>query len=314
VPAKEPIAPGTKFGKWTVLRRSDRRQPRRVYYRCRCKCGNEVDVEAYSLRTGQSRRCKSCWSCRSELAPGTKFGKYTVLKRSTKLDSNGYSSSYYVCVCECGRRKTVYGGDLKDGSATRCLFCRKNENRIAVGTVFGKRTVISRPIYRKGWETRYRCKCECGAISLAKQGELLEGRCVQCKSCATAERNRDTRRLRPYEAVWRSARNGARKVARGWAISFEKFLEIIGNGNEKCHYCHAPLQWTKHNVDVGRSGGHHLDRKDSRLGYTARNVVPCCWPCNNIKSNRLTYEQYYRMTECFRKNPKLPKPCSARKR
>jgi len=45
---------------------------------------------------------------------------------------------------------------------------------------------------------------------------------------------------------------------------------------QSCHYCH-------------KEQSHGLDRKDSSLGYTLDNVVPCCEKCNNILSD-IPYE------------------------
>ena len=48
-----------------------------------------------------------------------------------------------------------------------------------------------------------------------------------------------------------------------------------------CHYCEGSLNET----------GGALDRKDSSLGYTVENCVPCCGDCNLIKHGILTYEE-----------------------
>ena len=50
---------GRRFGKWTVMGRSDRP----YYWRCRCDCGTEKDVYYNSLLSGNSSGCNSC-SCR----------------------------------------------------------------------------------------------------------------------------------------------------------------------------------------------------------------------------------------------------------
>lgn len=44
---------GKKVGKWTVLRYLGD-----SYWLCRCECGNEKPVVAYSLRSGKSNRVK----------------------------------------------------------------------------------------------------------------------------------------------------------------------------------------------------------------------------------------------------------------
>ena len=61
-------------------------------------------------------------------------------------------------------------------------------------------------------------------------------------------------------------------------ITFSQYTTLIGGGG--CHYCQGSLPAT----------GHGLDRKDSDLGYTFDNCVPCCWDCNRVKSDRIPYD------------------------
>lgn len=51
---------GKKFGKWTVISKSERRSGGNTYWRCRCECGNEADVQRQSLRHSKSTQCLSC--------------------------------------------------------------------------------------------------------------------------------------------------------------------------------------------------------------------------------------------------------------
>ena len=52
---------GQKFWKLTVLRRiskeENNRNKRQTYYLCKCDCGNETVVNAYYLRTGETKSC-----------------------------------------------------------------------------------------------------------------------------------------------------------------------------------------------------------------------------------------------------------------
>ena len=51
---------GQKFNKLTVLSRAEKRPEivsRRIRYRCRCECGNIVEVNGNALRTGHTSSC-----------------------------------------------------------------------------------------------------------------------------------------------------------------------------------------------------------------------------------------------------------------
>ena len=48
---------GKVFGYWTVLYESDLRNNGKVYWHCKCECGNEKDVSGTDLRNGKSLSC-----------------------------------------------------------------------------------------------------------------------------------------------------------------------------------------------------------------------------------------------------------------
>lgn len=67
-------------------------------------------------------------------------------------------------------------------------------------------------------------------------------------------------------------------------ISFEDFLKLTSSN---CFYCGAPPS----NIRLGRGKGippyvyNGLDKVVPSRGYILSNVVPCCWPCNHMKSD-----------------------------
>ena len=49
---------GQKFGRWTVINITDKRTKNRtIIWHCKCDCGNEKDVDGYTLKSGQSKSC-----------------------------------------------------------------------------------------------------------------------------------------------------------------------------------------------------------------------------------------------------------------
>lgn len=51
---------GQTFGRWTVLQRA-LSQRKDAYWKCRCTCGKEADVQGKSLRRGDSKSCGCRW-------------------------------------------------------------------------------------------------------------------------------------------------------------------------------------------------------------------------------------------------------------
>lgn len=70
-------------------------------------------------------------------------------------------------------------------------------------------------------------------------------------------------------------------------ISFEQFLKL---SQENCHYC-GKLVAEVGSMRIGRYNKElffvylGLDRKDNNLPHTLDNCVPCCWRCNDKKSD-----------------------------
>lgn len=62
----------------------------------------------------------------------------------------------------------------------------------------------------------------------------------------------------------------AKKKGISWTLALTEYEYLIDN---PCHYCDGPLE----------ESGIGLDRMDSKLGYIAQNVVPCCGQCNRLK-------------------------------
>ena len=57
---------------------------------------------------------------------GKKFGKLTVIKR---LENCKCGKTRWLCKCDCGDIRSVYGDNLRSGKATRCRTCANHLHR-----------------------------------------------------------------------------------------------------------------------------------------------------------------------------------------
>lgn len=122
---------GQKFNKLKVLYRvpSTNSKSKVARWHCKCDCGNEVDVDGTSLRSGHTKSC-GC-NIRLHMAEvgrqqgfknivnitGQKFGKLTVIDRIYDADQHTYKC---LCECDCGGRAMVSADKLKSGHTTSC--------------------------------------------------------------------------------------------------------------------------------------------------------------------------------------------------
>lgn len=112
-----------------------------------------------------------------------------------------------------------------------------------------------------------------------------------------------------------SSKGSAKTRDLSFLLSLSQYAVILKS--ERCHYCGITL--SEYNSLIlrlkgydgfdravigyknrfSRVGGEDLslfsvDRMDSRIGYSKENCVPCCFMCNSIKSNTMSYDESIR--------------------
>lgn len=118
---------GQKIGRWTVMYATDKRtKNRQILYHCKCECGNEKDVNADTLRRGES---KSCGCLNLELVKerlagknkidltGQRFGKLVAIY---PIYSTEGKHTKWHCKCDCGNECDIDMGNLRSGKSQSC--------------------------------------------------------------------------------------------------------------------------------------------------------------------------------------------------
>lgn len=116
---------GKTFNYLTVLYELPTRgqNDNRIYYHCKCKCGNECDADGIRLRNGQIKSC-GCYKSEklSEIKTknliGQTFGLLTVFDRYETPTKDGHVQWY--CRCQCGNIHIASGHALLNGSVRSC--------------------------------------------------------------------------------------------------------------------------------------------------------------------------------------------------
>jgi hypothetical protein len=128
---------GKRFGHWVV-----RAYAGRAHWSCLCDCGALVDVRGTSLREGRSKSC----GCRLLIdLTGKRFGRWTVTAYAQR--------SRWSCVCDCGARVIVDGGNLRSGGSRSC-GCLARELSKARATTHG---MTGSPEYISWQQMKQRC-------------------------------------------------------------------------------------------------------------------------------------------------------------
>jgi hypothetical protein len=214
---------------------------------------------------------------------GQRFGDGVVIDAEVYVPRPGSSRKDRCArlLCACGNEYTCPIPELV-GSRRQIASCgcaRKRRLDLVIdrtGDRYGRLTVVQ--LYRFN-PVRWLCRCDCGKETVVLAVCLASG---YTKSCGCLAREP---KLGPHQAarnvVYAEYRRGARKRGLVWELSGEDFDRVT---SAACFYCGTPPSTT-----AVRGGSRFtysgIDRKDSGLGYTLDNTVPCCTICNRAKSN-----------------------------
>lgn len=110
---------------------------------------------------------------------------------------------------------------------------------------------------------------------------------ARCRKCSARFRSGRV----PFETAYLNLKKRCEQETglRRFTLTFSEFLELTETRH--CTYCGNVIRWREYG-----SVQYNLDRKDNRLGYTAENVVVCCWPCNAAKGSRYTFREFRLLT------------------
>lgn len=107
------------------------------YWKCKCKCGNEVIVRTSSLNNGNTKSC-GCYKKEKFIENNKKrqiknlinqrFGKLTVLQQTDKRTNDG--RIIWLCKCDCGNFKKVSSHELLSNKTKSCGCLRSTGEQI----------------------------------------------------------------------------------------------------------------------------------------------------------------------------------------
>lgn len=131
---------------------------------------------------------------------GQTFGRLTVVSRLPNyVQPNGRTRTRWLCKCECGKEYIGDGSHLLHGNVKSC-GCLHRETSVAwaqtkapakasaqarrrdlTSKQFGKLTVIEfAGNEEKARKSMWKCRCECGSITVVRSNHLLRGLIRSC--------------------------------------------------------------------------------------------------------------------------------------
>lgn len=115
-----------KFGKLTVIKRSEYNFNNKIYWTCECECGRRLDVLGTDLRNNNITACDECreYNYHYTDLTGIRCGLLTATNIIGK-DAGGHY--IWSCNCDCGGYAEVSSSSLLSGNTMSC-GCLKNSS------------------------------------------------------------------------------------------------------------------------------------------------------------------------------------------
>lgn len=181
---------GKKFGKWTPLYHIQGSNPSK--WHCRCDCGTEKDVDASSLRRGntQSCGCERIEKASTKLI-GHTFGQLIVIERDYEEEKKYIDRRIrWKCKCSCGNYETFREDSLYNNKNLMCKECLSKipaaQTIDLTNQKFGKLLALEPTQRREYGSVVWKCICDCGNYCEASSDSLRLG--VK-KSCGCLVKN-----------------------------------------------------------------------------------------------------------------------------
>lgn len=157
------------------------------------------------------------------------------------------------------------------------------------GLKLGRLTVIH-PVFRQTGKVKrvfYKCQCECGN-EFVRRGDFLVKNKNNTHSCGCWQKEmaRELKSLGESEGFFKRAWSGYKSNSKRKLIPFEltlqRFKELVVLD---CYYCGSQPSRKDTIVQSNTSLINGIDRIIPHMGYVEGNMVTCCFPCNQRKSN-----------------------------
>lgn len=149
----------------------------------------------------------------------------------------------------------------------------------------------------------YNCECLlCGDSIQLDSLRVRKGQAKECPDCAQLSGISPERLT--YTHLYNHYKSRCKKIGRDFRISLDTYIELV---KRPCFYCGSEPKlnttyreqaiasadkrgrgYNKKHVSKLVAFANGVDRKDSSLGYTEENSVPCCIICNVMKLNHTT--------------------------
>lgn len=126
---------GQRFGRLTVIEKTEKRIDRNIVWRCRCDCGTEIEVKSSSLRSGHTQSCGCLQKDRTKEASqkditNSRFGLLVALEPTDSRNAAG--AIIWRCKCDCGKEVMVSSTALRSLHTLSCGCMAESKGELKI--------------------------------------------------------------------------------------------------------------------------------------------------------------------------------------
>lgn len=220
---------------------------------------------------------------------GKKFWKLKVIKLGGYYTNKERHRWRKVQVqCKCGNRFYIVPSKLRRGMAKTCRECaNKNKRIVKPGDRFDMVVVIK--YIKRGKRTGVLCRCDCGTEYLMRPEVLKINKTNNC-GCSRRGHWQGVGDLSKtfYYRIKRNAKVRNMK----FNISMKTLWQLYQKQKGKCALSGLPIVFSRKTAKASTAS---LDRKNSKLGYTIRNIQ---WVHKDVNKMKMEYSYTYFLYLC----------------
>lgn len=160
------------------------------------------------------------------------------------------------------------------------------------GKRFGRLVVLSKTRSTQWGSVKWKCKCDCGQQVVTNGASLRYKRTLSCGCWRLEWGERNSRPEAARNKVWRAYIHSARVRSLVFSLTAKRFNALIQGD---CYYCGDPPSLEAISFAGNSIFYNGIDRLNPKFGYTNKNSVSCCWPCNLMK-RAMSLHEFLRRT------------------
>lgn len=229
------------------------------------------------------------------------IGQYTVIETiKVKYTNNAGKIKYIyynIALCNnCGHiKKLSTSYSINRNFYMTCINCEAIKHQQSIIGYENENYKVLEFSHKEGKKLYYKCLCKnCNQSLIVRKDSIYHKSknkgCILCRkhNGNTSITHAGNYKIPTLQSCYNIYKYRYKKNASNrhieWNLSDNDFNKLV---NEPCHYCGAlpneiksMQRYNKTNTPFKVNG---IDRKDSKLGYTVENCVPCCPICNQMK-------------------------------